>query len=259
MSELPVQSFKGRDGIALVYRELGVGQPLLLLHGYFSNAQTNWLRFGHAATIAARGHRVIMPDLRGHGSSARPHDSSAYPPGVLVDDAFALIEQLGLTEYDLGGYSLGGRTILQMVAHGATPGRAIAAGVGLADIIDISGSSKFFRRVLTNLGTFERGSSEGKAEAFMKSGGGDPVALLHVLQTFVDIPRDALARIVVPTLVLIGNEDDRAGQALAAAIPNSQYAVVPGDHMSAVAKPDLGLAMADFLDRPAGDWHSNDG
>lgn len=249
VSELPFQSFKGLDGTELVYRELGVGRPLLLFHGYFSSAQTNWVHFGHAAAIAARGHRVIMPDLRGHGGSAKPHDSAAFPPGVLVEDGLALVEQLGLTEYDLGGYSLGGRTIVQMIAHGATPGRAIAAGVGLEDIVNIAGASAFFRRVLTNLGTFQRGSLEGKAEAFMKSGGGDPVALLHVLQTFVDTPRDVLARIAVPTLVLIGKQDDRNGKALAEAIPNSQYAVVPGDHMSAVTKPNLGLAIADFLDR----------
>ena len=95
------------------------------------------------------------------------------------------------------------------------------------------------------------GSLEWKAEAFLKSDDGDPVALLHVLQTFVDTPREVLARIAMPTLVLIGIQDDRTGTALAAAIPNSQYAVVPGDHISAVTKPDLGLAIADYLDRVA--------
>ncbi len=248
MSQLSVQSFEGRDGTELAYREMGEGRPLLLIHGYFSSALTNWVHFGHAAAIAARGHRVIMPDLRGHGSSAKPHDSAAYPPGVLVEDGLALIEQLALTEYDLGGYSLGGRTVVQMIARGATPDRAVVAGVGLEDIVRITETGAFFRRVLTNLGTFERGSLEWKAEAFLKSGDGDPVALLHVLQTFVDTPREVLARITIPTLVLIGTEDDRTGEALAAAIPNSQYRVVPGDHMSAVTKPNLGRAIADFLD-----------
>jgi len=248
MNALVVQTYLGRDGTELAYREMGQGRPLLLLHGYFSSAVTNWIHFGHAVTLAARGHRVIMPDLRGHGSSAKPRDPAAYPPDVLIEDGLALIEALDLTEYDLGGYSLGGRTVVQMLLHGARPGRAIVAGVGMLDIADLAGSGTFFRRVLTNLGTFERGTLEWKAEAFMKSGGGDPVALLHVLQTFVNTPREDLARISVPTLVLIGREDDRSGEALAAAIPNSQYRVVPGDHMTAVTKPDLGLAMADFLD-----------
>ncbi len=112
MIDLPVRHFQGRDGAELAYREAGEGRPLVLIHGYFSTATVNWVRYGHVSTIAAREHRVIMPDLRGHGDSAKPHDAAAYPPDVLADDGFALIEQLGLTDYDLGGYSLGGRTTI---------------------------------------------------------------------------------------------------------------------------------------------------
>ena len=64
---------------------------VVLLHGLFSDAETNWIKFGHAATIAAAGFRVIMPDLRAHGRSAKPHDAAAYPPDVLADDGLALI------------------------------------------------------------------------------------------------------------------------------------------------------------------------
>jgi pimeloyl-ACP methyl ester carboxylesterase len=245
----PIHHFQGRDGADLVYREMGKGRPLVLIHGYFSTATVNWERYGHAAMIAARGYRVIMPDLRGHGDSAKPHDAAAYPPDVLTDDGFALIEQLGLADYDLGGYSLGGRTTLRMLARGATPGRAIVAGMGLEGILHTGGRSAHFRRILTNLGTFERGSSEWMAEAFLKTVGGDPVALLHVLDTSVDTPREALARIGMPTLVLTGAEDDDNGsaQALAAALPDGRYAVVPGNHMSAVTKPELGMAITEFL------------
>ncbi len=136
-----------------------------------------------------------MPDLRGHGDSAKPHDAAAYPPDVLADDGFALIEHLGLAEYDLGGYSLGGRTTLRMLARGAVPGRAIAAGNGLEGIVHTAGRGAHFRRILTNLGTFERGSAEWMAEAFLKTVGGDPGALLLVLDTFVDTPLATLAQI----------------------------------------------------------------
>ena len=83
---------------------------------------------GIAGRIAGRGYRVILPDLRGHGASARPHDAAAYPPDALADDGLALIEHLGLTGYDLGGYSLGGRTVIRILARGATPGRANVGG-----------------------------------------------------------------------------------------------------------------------------------
>jgi pimeloyl-ACP methyl ester carboxylesterase len=249
MTELSVHHFHGRDGARLAYREMGEGRPLVLIHGYFSTATVNWVRYGHAATIAARGHRVIMPDLRGHGDSATPHDPAAYPPDVLADDGFALIEHLGLTDHDLGGYSLGGRTTLRMLVRGATPGRAIVGGMGLEGIADTGRRNAHFHRVLTNLGTFERGSAEWRAEAFLKTIGGDPVALLHVLGTSVDTPREALTRIGTPTLVAMGAEDDDtgSGEELAAALPHGRYAVIPGNHMSAVTKPDLGAAIAGFL------------
>src|SRR5258706_11580064 len=115
--------FASFDGVELTWREIGEGRPLVLIHGLFSNAWTNWIRYRHAARLAAAGHRVIMPDLRGHGLSARPHDPAAYPPDVLARDGLALLGQLGLGDYDLGGYSLGARTAVRMIVDGATPRR----------------------------------------------------------------------------------------------------------------------------------------
>jgi pimeloyl-ACP methyl ester carboxylesterase len=248
MVELPVHPFQGRDGAGLVFRETGAGRPLLLIHGYVSTATTNWVRFGHAAMLAARGHRVIMPDLRGHGQSAKPHEAAAYPPDVLADGGFALIEQLGLEDYDLGGYSLGGRVVIRMLARGARPGRAIVAGMGLEDILHSTGQGAFFRHLLTHLGSFAHGTREWEAEAFLKTVGGDPLALLQVLGSFKDTPREILERITTPTLVLAGIDDQGSTRELAAVLPNGQYGVVPGSHMGAVTKPQLGAAIADFLD-----------
>jgi pimeloyl-ACP methyl ester carboxylesterase len=249
-TDLSVHCFQGRDGTRLAYREMGEGRPVVLIHGFFSTATVNWVRYGHAAAIAARGYRVVMPDLRAHGDSAKPHDAAAYPPDVLADDGFALLEHLELTDYDLGGYSLGGRTTIRMLVRGAKPVRAIVAGTGCRGIVNTAGSGAHFRRILTNLGTFERGSAEWMVEAFLKTVGGDPEALLHVLDTFVDTPREDLARIETPTLVLMGSDDrdTGSGEDLAAALPQGQYATVPGNHMGAVTKPELGAAIAEFLD-----------
>jgi pimeloyl-ACP methyl ester carboxylesterase len=248
-ANLTVHHFRSRDGLELAYREMGTGRPLVLIHGYFSTATVNWVRYGHAAKLAAHGYRVVMPDLRGHGDSAKPHDAVYYPPDVLADDGFALIEHLELTDYDLGGYSLGARTTVRMLVRGATPANAIAAGMGLEGMTNTGGRGAYFRNILTRLGTFKPGSAEWLAESFMKTVGGDPVALLNVLDTSVDTPREALARIKTPTLVLIGAEDDDngSGEALAAALPNGRCVAIPGNHMSAVTKPQLGVAMAEFL------------
>lgn len=247
--EVRTHRFTAPDGVELAYHEVGEGRPIVLIHGFFSNAHTNWIRYGHAARIADAGFRVIMPDLRAHGESAKPHDRAAYPPDVLAEDGFALIRHLGLTDYDLGGYSLGGRTTVRMLARGATPRRAIVSGMGMQGIIDTQGRGRFFRHLLTNLGSFPRGSAEWMAEAFLKTTDGDPQALLLILDTFVDTPRAELERIGVPALIVTGAEDDDngSGRALAEALPHGRFVEIPGNHMSAVTKRELGEAFATFL------------
>jgi pimeloyl-ACP methyl ester carboxylesterase len=241
--------FSSFDGTELAWHEMGQGRPVVLIHGYFSNAQVNWIKYGHAAKIAAAGFRVVMPDLRAHGDSARPHDAASYPPDVLMRDGMALIEHLGLTDYDLGGYSLGGRTVVRMLANGASPRRVLISGMGLRGLTDTQGRGTYFRRVLTHLGSFERGSSEWMTEAFLKTTKGDPEALLRILDTFVDTPREAIAAIAQPTVVISGVEDEDNGPAaeLVDLLPNGTLVQVPGNHMSAVTRPELGQAIADFL------------
>ena len=245
------QTFAAPDGVVLAWHELGEGRAVVLLHGLFSDAETNWIRFGHAAEIAGRGFRVIMPDLRGHGTSARPHEASAYPPDVLARDGLALIAHLGLEDYDLGGYSLGGRTAVRMVVLGARPKRLIVAGMGLQGLLETGARSAHFKAILTGLGRHERGSPEWLAEAFLKTTGGDPQALLPLLDSFADTSEAELRAIALPTLVLSGAEDHDNGsaEALAQLLPDAAYVEVPGNHMSAVTRPDLGRAIADFLAR----------
>jgi len=241
--------FDAPDGVRLAWHELGEGRPVLLLHGLFSNAETNWIKFGHAAVLAAHGFRVIMPDLRAHGQSAAPHDPAAYPPDVLAEDGFALVRHLGLKEYDLGGYSLGARTAARMAIKGAAPRRLVIAGMGLRGMLDTQRRSAHFRHVLTGMGTHARGSPEWLAEAFLKTTGGDPAALLPLLDSFVDSSEAELRAIAMPTLVLSGAEDQDNGpaEALADLLPDARYVEVPGNHMSAVTKPEFGRAVADFL------------
>lgn len=241
--------FTASDGVRLAWHERGEGRPVVLIHGFMSNAMTNWVRYGHAAAVAAKGFRVIMPDLRAHGDSDKPHDPAHYPPDVLASDGFALIEHLGLTDYDLGGYSLGGRTVVRMLIRGARPRRAVVAGMGLQGLTGAAARRAHFEHVLRNPGTFVRGTPEWNAEHFLKTTKGDPIALLNVIETFTDTSTEEISAIQTRTLVLTGAEDFDNGSSaeLADILPNAELEVVPGGHMSAVAKPELGRAIADFL------------
>lgn len=255
MAKYPTEThhFSSFDGTQLAWHEMNAGgadaRPVVLIHGYFSNAFVNWIRYGHAEKIADAGFRVIMPDLRGHGESAKPHDAASYPPDVLMRDGLALIEHLGLTDYDLGGYSLGGRTTVRMLANGVTPRRVVISGMGLRGLTDTQGRGTYFRRVLTNLGSFERGTPEWLTEAFLNTTKGDPEALLRILDTFVDTPREEVAAIAQPTVVISGVEDDDNGPAheLSDLLPDGKLVEIPGNHMSAVTRRELGEAIADFL------------
>jgi pimeloyl-ACP methyl ester carboxylesterase len=241
--------FTASDGVSIAWREMGQGRPLVLIHGYFSEADTNWIKYGHAAKLADAGYRVIMPDLRAHGLSGKPHDPALYPKDILADDQFALIEHLGITDYDLGGYSLGGRTVARMLARGAGAGRAIISGMGLQGLTHTEKRGNHFRHVLDNIGAHERGSPAWMAEAFLKTTGGDPVALRHILDTFVDTSEEQLGAMETPVTVICGEDDNDNGSATALAkiLPHGRYVAVPGNHMSAVIKPELGQAILNAL------------
>jgi len=213
-----------RFGPGLSYRDEGDGRPLILLHG-FSGDGSLW------RPADFPGFRVIRPDFRGHGRSAQPPDATFYPPDVLAGDGLALVDHLGLDDYDLGGYSLGARIVVRMLVRGATPRRAVVGGQGLREVQGIGGGAGArFRRMAA-------------------AGHEVPEALLHVLDSLVATPVEQLAAVTVPTLVVLGADDERAhsGPALADALPHGRYAEIPGDHGTAATSPELIAAVTGFL------------
>jgi pimeloyl-ACP methyl ester carboxylesterase len=209
MTNPRVHRFTGRDGLELAYRETGEGRPLILLHGFAATAR-QWLDHGPAAALAEQGNRVILPDLRGHGDSVWPHDPASYPPDVLADDGLALIDRLGLDDYDLGGYSLGARIALRMLVRGARPARAIVAGQGLAAVSSAANGGTN-RRVLTALANGDRidpGSPDAETAHWITRLGGDPRALLRVLDSLIATPDEALRQIQTSPAGHVSRSDD---------------------------------------------------
>jgi pimeloyl-ACP methyl ester carboxylesterase len=241
--------FASFDGQEIAWRELGEGRPVVLLHGLFSHAEMNWLRWGTAQTVADAGFRVIMPEFRAHGASAAPHDEAAYPADVLARDVEALVAHLDLVDFDLGGYSLGARTAVRLLVRGLRPRRAVLAGMGLQGIVGSNMRTGYFLRVIAGRHAHERGSPEWTAAQFMKTTGVDPDAVAHVLRAQAQTAADDLGTIPTPTLVVCGADDHDNGSApeLAAALPNATYVEIPGTHMSSVTRPELGRAIGDFL------------
>ena len=243
------QFFEARDGVRLAWREMGEGAPLVLLHGLFSSAEVNWIKFGTAARIAAEGYRIIMPDLRVHGSSDAPQGAEHYPDDVLVRDLEDLVAHLGLRDFDLGGFSLGARTSVRAVVAGMTPDCLILGGMGLAGLAGWQRRGRFFKRVIAEYDTAKRGDDTWLSIQFMKTMKIDRVAAGHLLDSFTDTSPDMLAALAMPTPVVCGDQDQDNGSAqeLVEALPDAQLATIPGTHMSSVTQPELGQAIAAFL------------
>jgi pimeloyl-ACP methyl ester carboxylesterase len=249
MSEPEVHFWTASDGVQLAYHELGEGRPVIMLHGLFSDAYVNWIKFGHAARIAGDGFRVIMPDLRAHGQSDKPHGEQFYPRGILARDLRELMGLLQFTEFDLGGFSLGARTTVEGVGEGLRPRRAFLGGAGLEGLRNWKRRKTFFVEAIDQFDKVQRGDPHWLSIQFMKSQGVDRVAAAQLLESFEDAFMTWLEAFTMPTLVVCGSEDDDNGSAeeLANILPNAVFEEVPGTHMSSVTKPELGEAIANFL------------
>lgn len=249
MNETHTEFRAGHGGARLAVHRMGKGRPVLLLHGLFSSAQVNWIKYGHAAQLADAGFEAIMPDLRAHGESDAPHDPDAYPADVLVKDALSLVEELGLTDYDLCGFSLGARTAVRSVLAGLSPRRLVLGGMGLEGLSGWARRSAHFVDAIDRFGSIKHGDPAFIAQAFMKTMQVDRVAARLLLQSVDDTPSDVLGRITMPTLVVCGTDDQDNGSApqLADALPDAVFREVPGNHMSSVTQRQLGEAIVAFL------------
>jgi len=237
------------DGTGLAVHRRGEGRPAVLLHGLFSSAEMNWIRFGHAAALAAAGFEAIMPDLRAHGASGAPHDPAAYPTGVLVRDLETVIASLDLSDFDLVGFSLGARTAASAVVAGLSPRRLVLGGMGLEGLAGWERRAAFFIDAIDRFKHVPRGDPAYVAVQFMKTMKVDRTAARLLLGAVGDLSPGDLAAITMPTLVLCGDKDRDNGspQSLVDALPNARLQEVPGTHMSSVTEPALGEAIARFL------------
>ncbi|WP_300577027.1 alpha/beta fold hydrolase [Phenylobacterium sp.] len=251
MTEPQTTRFQSFDGVEIAVHTAGAGRPVVLLHGFFSSGRQNWFLPGHAERLVAAGFQVIAPDLRGHGESGAPVEAEAWPQDVLARDQAALIAHLGLSDFDLVGYSLGARTSVRAVIGGLSPRRMALGGMGASGVMAAGARAAMFEDSIRN-GANAKDPRAGKfIQALMAEMGLNPQAMLGVLAAFQETTEDQIRAIKVPTLVVCGEADRDNGSPheLVDLLPHGELVIVPGDHRAAAATPELGEAVVGFLTR----------
>ncbi len=242
-----------RNGLRINYRVIGSGSPLVLIHGYTASGYSNWVASGWAEHLAGK-HTLLIPDLRGHGSSQKPYSSSAYSIAAMAGDIVAVMDEEGVTSAPVFGYSMGGMVALELLLE--YPTRISAAIIG--------GMGSYFPR---RRGRFTLERQHKESSASRRSIGNQLRFLASYLARFDPIAIDAafrgvfknggpvdtgrLSEIHRPLLVVAGDLDPffEPAKALAAQIPGARFLPLPYEgHLSAVRSPLFRTGVAAFLE-----------
>lgn len=240
------------EGVHLSYLDEGTGDPILLIHGFASNKMINWIYPSWVTTLKGAGFRVIAIDNRGHGESEKLYDTEAYPATTMAEDAFNLIEHLGLEHCDVMGYSMGARiTAFLSLKYPERVRSAIFGGLGINMVRGIGGAEEIIQALLAD-SIEDVVSDTGKAfRKFADQTKSDRRALAACMgASRQKISADEIAKLQVPVLVAVGTKDSVAGSGpdLADLIPEAQALDIPGrDHMVAVGDKVYKAGVLAFL------------
>lgn len=230
-------------------------EPIMLVHGFASNKEVNWVNPGWVSTLTRAGRRVIALDNRGHGQSSKLYDPNDYGAPLMAEDVRALLDHLNIERADVMGYSMGARiTGFLAVNHPERVRSAIFGGLGI--------------KLVEGHGGIMAGAIVAALEAPSLADVSDPTGRsfrsfaeqtksdLKALAACMASPRERLtlekvAGIKVPVLVAVGTKDDVGGSAeeLAAIIPGAKALAIPDrDHMLAVGDRVFKAGVVDFLE-----------
>ena len=241
--------------VEIAYLDEGEGDPIVLVHGFASSKNVNWIYPTWVSDLKKDGRRVIALDNRGHGDSEKLYDSADYEIAIMASDVIALMDHLNLERADVMGYSLGSRITAVMALQDPVRLRsAILGGIGIGGLIEGTGPGENVAKALEAPALDDVSDPVGRTfRAFADQTRSDRRALAACLRGTRDLmTKEEAARIDVPVLIAVGSADDVAGSAsaLGAIIPGSEVLDIPNrDHMRAVGDKVYKTGVLDFLSR----------
>jgi pimeloyl-ACP methyl ester carboxylesterase len=240
--------------VEIAYLDEGEGEPILLVHGFASTKNVNWVYPGWVSELKKNGRRVIALDNRGHGDSAKLYDPALYDIEIMAGDVLALMDHLGIERADIMGYSLGSRMTAVLARNRPQRLRsAILGGIGIG-LITGGGPGQNVAEALEAPSLDDVTDPVGRTfRAFADQTRSDRRALAACLRGSRRLmTEEQAAAIAVPVLIAVGTTDEIAGSAAALGkiIPGSQVLDIPNrDHMRAVGDKVYKTGVLEFLAR----------
>ena len=243
-------------GVEIAYKDsrpsLGEGPPILLIHGFASNHQVNWVATGWERTLLEAGYRVILVDNRGHGQSQKLYAPSDYSSPMMADDARRLLDHLGIEAAAVMGYSMGARiSAFVTLNYPARVSRVVFAGLAEGMVTGVPGAEAIADGLMADSAAEVTDPGARSFRQFAEQTKSDLKALSACMRSSrVKIKPEALAGIKVPILVVAGDKDDVAGaiDPFVALMPTARGVSLPGrNHMNAVGDKGYKQAVLDFL------------
>lgn len=235
------------------YLDEGEGDVILLVHGFGSTKDVNWVNTGWVKLLLANGYRVIAMDNRGHGESQKFHTLEDYSLSKMAQDCADLLEFLKIENCHIMGYSMGARICSKLaIQMGEKINKVILAGNGYG-MIDGAGDWTPVRDALLAPSLADVTDERGRRfRAFADQTKSDHKALAACVMSVRELFSEAqFASIKNKVLVAIGTNDDIAGDAtkLVDLMENAIYLPIPNrDHMRAVGDKIFMQGVVQFLD-----------
>jgi len=241
------------DDVEIAYLDAGEGAPIVLVHGFASTKEANWVAPGWVDTLTRAGRRAVALDNRGHGASTKLYDPARYDSAVMAEDVRGLLDHLGLARADVMGYSMGARIAAFLaLAHPARVRNVIIGGLGIR-LVEGVGLPESIAEAMEAPSITDVRDPQGFAfRAFAQQTKSDLKALAACIRgSRQTLSREQVGRIAAPVLIAVGGKDTVAGspQELAVLMPNARSLDIPGrDHMLAVGDKVFKTAVLAFLE-----------